>query len=80
MKERIVWEQSHWGLLGGELDRSISKWNAGKELYEVAMRAVKIDRIERYSTVEEFFLAWELATKNLKQQRLGNVILKLRER
>lgn len=52
-----------FGLLGGELDRSISKWDAGKELYEIAMKAVKIDRLERYSTVEELFLAWELATK-----------------
>jgi serine/threonine protein kinase, bacterial len=33
------------------------KWDAGKELYEVAMKAVKIDRLESYSTVEEFFLA-----------------------
>jgi serine/threonine-protein kinase len=52
-----------FGLLGGELDRSISKWDAGQELYEVAMKAVKKDRIERYSTVEEFFSAWELASK-----------------
>jgi serine/threonine-protein kinase len=25
-----------FGLLGGELDRSYSKWEAGKALYEVA--------------------------------------------
>jgi hypothetical protein len=34
------------------------------------MKAVKVDRLERYSTVEEFFLAWELATKSPKQQIL----------
>jgi serine/threonine-protein kinase len=59
-----------FGLLGGELDRSISKWDAGQEHYEVAMKAVRKDRIERYSTVEEFFSAWELASKYLELRRL----------
>lgn len=52
-----------FGLLGGELDRSISNWDAGQELYQVAMKAVKLDRIERYSTIEEFLSAWETASK-----------------
>ena len=30
-----------FGLLGGELDRSILKWDAGSELYEIAMKAVQ---------------------------------------
>ncbi|WP_419883954.1 serine/threonine protein kinase [Peribacillus sp. B-H-3] len=51
-----------FGLLGGELDHSILKWDAGQELYEVALKAVEKDRKDRYSTVEEFFLAWELAS------------------
>lgn len=50
-----------FGLLGGELDRSISKWDVGQELYEIALKAVHKDKIDRYSTVEEFFLAWESA-------------------
>ncbi|WP_433747740.1 protein kinase domain-containing protein [Falsibacillus pallidus] len=36
-----------FGLFGGELDRSISKWDAGEELYQVAIKAVKLDRMER---------------------------------
>jgi serine/threonine-protein kinase len=63
MKERIVWEQSHWGLLGGELDRSISKWNAGKELYEVAMRAVKIDSNRKMLNSERIFLSLGISHK-----------------
>ncbi|WP_394186800.1 protein kinase domain-containing protein [Metabacillus halosaccharovorans] len=52
-----------FGLLGGELDRSFSKWDAGHELYQVAIKAVKLDRVERYSTIEEFLSAWETASK-----------------
>jgi serine/threonine-protein kinase len=50
-------------LLGGELDRSISKWEAGQELFQVAMNAVKLDRLKRYSTIQEFIIAWESASK-----------------
>jgi len=50
-----------FGLLGGELDRSILKWDAGSELYEVAMKAVQKGKMDRYSTVEEFFFEWESA-------------------
>lgn len=52
-----------FGLLGGELDHSILEWDAGQELYEVAMKAVEKDKKARYSTVEEFFLEWESASK-----------------
>jgi len=48
-------------LLGGELDRSYSKWEAGKALYEVALRAVNPDRRLRYSNVAEFKAAWDAA-------------------
>lgn len=47
-----------FGLLGGELDRSFLKWEAGQELYEVAVKAVEESRSRRFSSVEEFFLAW----------------------
>ena len=50
-----------FGLLGGELDRSFSKWDASKELYDVAIRAVDKNRSQRYSSVEEFYNAWEVA-------------------
>lgn len=52
-----------FGLIGGELNRSITKWDASKELYEVALKAVEKDRKERHATVEEFFSAWETAVK-----------------
>lgn len=48
-----------FGLLGGELDRSLSKWEAGQDRYQAAMKAVKADRCERYATIEEFQVAWE---------------------
>ena len=51
-----------FGLFGGELDRSILKWDAGEELYKVAMKAVSVDKKDRYSKVEELFLAWESLT------------------
>ncbi|MEH7460028.1 serine/threonine protein kinase [Bacillus sp. JJ1127] len=50
-----------FSLLGGELDRSFSKWDAGKPLYDVACRAIENDRNKRYASVEEFYLAWEAA-------------------
>ncbi|MEK3796837.1 serine/threonine protein kinase [Peribacillus sp. FSL H8-0477] len=48
-----------FGLLGGELDRSLSKWEAGQNRYQAARKAVKADRCERYATIEEFNAAWE---------------------
>src|SRR5699024_6424801 len=42
-----------FGLLGGEMNRSFSKWDANDGLYEVAIRAVEEDRNKRYSTVKE---------------------------
>ncbi|PEE44133.1 serine/threonine protein kinase [Bacillus pseudomycoides] len=50
-----------FALVGGELDRSFTKWEAGKELYDVAARAVEKSRSQRYASVEEFYLAWEYA-------------------
>lgn len=48
-----------FGLLGGELDRSWAKWEAGPELYEVASKAVEPERERRYSSVAEFCEAWK---------------------
>lgn len=52
-----------FGLLGGELDRSFSKWEANKNLYKVAQKAVEADRNKRYLTVKEFYQAWKFALK-----------------
>ncbi|MFS0727678.1 serine/threonine protein kinase [Paenibacillus sp. 1P07SE] len=48
-----------FGLLGGERDRSIEKWEAGAELYDVALHAVQSDRAGRYATIAEFYDAWK---------------------
>lgn len=48
-----------FGLIGGETDRSFSKWDADHELYEVVIKAVKKDRNKRYSTIKEFYEAWK---------------------
>ncbi|WP_141433888.1 serine/threonine protein kinase [Bacillus sp. 03113] len=48
-----------FGLLGGGLDRSYSKWEAEKELFKVAAKAVKPNRDQRYSSVEEFLFSME---------------------
>ncbi|GMX67165.1 serine/threonine protein kinase [Paenibacillus elgii] len=50
-----------FGLLGGERDRSYSKWEAGEKLYETALRAVRPNRNERYASVAEFYAAWNAA-------------------
>ncbi|EFM11110.1 conserved hypothetical protein [Paenibacillus curdlanolyticus YK9] len=50
-----------FGLLGGEMDRSYSKWEAGERLYEVAVRAVSEDRESRYISVAAFKREWDLA-------------------
>lgn len=50
-----------FALLGGELDRSFTKWEAGKELYDVACRAIERNKSERYSSVEQFYGAWQAA-------------------
>ncbi|MEK5024206.1 serine/threonine protein kinase [Paenibacillus sp. FSL M7-1046] len=50
-------------LLGGESDRSRDKWEAGPELYKVAMRAVHPERDQRYRSVSEFKAEWDKARK-----------------
>ncbi|MBP1999921.1 serine/threonine-protein kinase [Paenibacillus shirakamiensis] len=48
-------------LLGGELDRSFSKWEASSSLYEVALRAVSQEREQRYDSIYAFKKAWDEA-------------------
>jgi serine/threonine-protein kinase len=50
-------------LVGGELDRSFSSWEAGRELYQVAIKAVDPNRNNRYTSVTKFFSAWKLAQR-----------------
>ncbi|MEK3827811.1 MULTISPECIES: serine/threonine protein kinase [Paenibacillus] len=48
-----------FALLGGELDRSQKRWDAGEALYEVALRAVNPDRFQRFTSVADLGLAWK---------------------
>ncbi|MCP1135118.1 serine/threonine protein kinase [Paenibacillus polysaccharolyticus] len=48
-----------FALLGGELDRSQERWDAGEALYEVALRAVNPDRFQRFTSVADLGLAWK---------------------
>lgn len=50
-----------FALLGGELDRAFSKWEAGADLYEVALKAVDPERGNRYPNLDEFVRAWNTA-------------------
>lgn len=50
-----------FGLLGGEKDHSFGKWEAGQALYEVALRAVRERREDRYMNVKEFAVEWNAA-------------------
>jgi serine/threonine-protein kinase len=55
-----------FGLLGGELDRSRSHWDANEHSYTVAVRAVATNPLERHSTVPEFLSEWRTAVSSLK--------------
>ncbi|MEN2767409.1 protein kinase domain-containing protein [Ornithinibacillus xuwenensis] len=50
-----------FGLLGGELDRSLTKWDAGEVLYDIVKKAVEVGRDNRYASVEEFYSRWKAA-------------------
>ncbi|MBI2850123.1 MAG: serine/threonine protein kinase [Chloroflexi bacterium] len=51
-----------FALLGGELDRSFSKWRADIRLHPVALKAVSERREDRYHSLAEFASAWKEAT------------------
>lgn len=40
---------------------SFEKWELSKACYDVALKAVSVDRAERYATINEFYKAWQLA-------------------
>lgn len=48
-------------LMGGEMDRSRAKWQAGDALYAVAERAVRPDRADRYASIAAYQAAWHAA-------------------
>ncbi|WHY21904.1 serine/threonine protein kinase [Paenibacillus sp. G2S3] len=48
-------------LLGGASDRSLAKWEVSQAHHEVALRAVSLEREQRYQSVAEFKSAWDRA-------------------
>ncbi|TSB45344.1 protein kinase domain-containing protein [Alkalicoccobacillus porphyridii] len=48
-----------FSLLGGELDRSYEKWEAGEALYKVMIKAVENDPRLRFASVTELLEAWD---------------------
>jgi serine/threonine protein kinase len=51
-----------FALLGGELDRSISKWTADRKLHPIALKAVSDNRGDRFHSVADFASAWREAS------------------
>jgi serine/threonine-protein kinase len=52
-----------FSLLGGEVDRSLVRWEAGIELYKVASRAAEQDRGKRFPSMDELIEAWRFAQR-----------------
>lgn len=42
---------------------SFEKWDLNKACYDVALKAVELDRNKRYQSIEEFYMAWILALR-----------------
>lgn len=42
---------------------SFEKWDLNKACYEVALKAVELDRSKRYQSIQEFYMAWVLALR-----------------
>jgi serine/threonine-protein kinase len=55
-----------FGLLGGELDCSLSRWDANEHLHILALRPVASDPFERSSNVTELLSEWLSAVSSIK--------------
>ena len=64
----LIWGNGFCSL-GRWRRRSFTKWEASKDLYEIAYRAVNENRIERYASVEAFYEEW-LNVANAKRYKL----------
>lgn len=45
-------------ILGSNRERSMSRWNGNKALYEVATKATQSDKAQRYQSIQELIDAW----------------------
>ncbi|MDA2311572.1 MULTISPECIES: serine/threonine protein kinase [Bacillus cereus group] len=55
-----------FAILGGGKERSFTEWEASRNLYEIAYRAVNENRTERYASVKEFYEEW-VSVSNTKK-------------
>lgn len=51
-----------FALIGGELDRKISAWEGSEGQFKVAQTAINDSKLERYSSVKEFYNEWKKAS------------------
>lgn len=63
-----------FSLIGGELDRSIEKWEGTEALYKVAQVATKENRNDRFGSVAEFYREWKRGYLNMSLRK-QNVVL-----
>lgn len=71
VKEAILDERTNvynmgataFSLIGGELDRTIDKWEGSEVLFRVAQKATNDNRSDRFSSVAEFYEEWQKALK-----------------
>jgi len=56
-----------FALLGGELDRTYTKWQTRVEFFEVARKATAADRDQRYLSFDTFLQAWNDAEEEWRR-------------
>ncbi len=45
-------------LFGGGKERNIDAWQAGEQLFQIALKAVSVRKEDRYQSISEYFEAW----------------------
>jgi serine/threonine-protein kinase len=51
-------------LFGGGNERNLDKWQANEKMYSVALKAVNIEKDDRYQTIDEYFESWNNAKEH----------------
>jgi serine/threonine-protein kinase len=46
------------GLIGDEREKSYEKWEASKQLYDCVQKAVSLDKMKRYQSMQQFYNEW----------------------
>lgn len=51
-------------LFGGGIERNRETWQADERLFQIALKAVSMSKEDRYSSISEYFEAWNKAMKS----------------